>query len=609
MAQLPTPAGNAVVYISYAFMLATGLFIAWRYSDKNTFLSTNGTQKAIPLALNFFASGLGSGIFATYAQIGNVAGLHGVIVYGLSSALPILMFGFVGPLIRKRCPKGFIFTEWVRHRFGRITSLYLSAFTLLTMFLYMIAELSALNACITTTTTLNPLGAVILEVIVTTIYTFFGGFKVSFITDNFQGAFAVLMVIISIVGMACYIDIDTSLIGPSHLLNANKLGWQLLYILPVAIVTNDCFMAGFWLRTFASKTDRDLLLGTSIATVMIFVLLGLIGVTGFLAVWAGELKVNDENASNAFFVLLSHTPRWVVGFFLVTIICLSTCAFDSLQLAMVSTISNDLFRNRLHTNWCRVLVVLVCIPTVVLAIKVANDVLQIYLIADLVSAAVIPAVFLGLNDTYFWWLQGFDVMVGGLGGIFSVFIFGTIYYGNAHDGAKLLIISQGLYNAEDWGPFGAFVVAPFGGLLWMLFGTGIRLGYTFMKCKRKGEEFKALQRVTKSKVTVSQSSNSSSLEKKSLDNKSLGNNSLNNKSLGNSSLNNNSLSNKSLGNKSLDNKSLGNKSLDSKSLGNKSLGNKSLDGNSLGNKCLDNKSLGGNSLSNKGYKSPWKTKW
>lgn len=516
MAQLSSQGNNAIVYLSYAFMLATGLFIAWKYSKKETFLSSNGSQRAIPLALNFFASGLGSGIFATYAQIGNVAGLHGVLVYGLSSAAPLLMFGLVGPIIRKKCPEGFIFTEWVRQRFGPVTSLYLCFFTLLTMFLFMIAELSALNACIQTVTNLNPLGAVIVEVGVTTIYTFFGGFRVSFITDNFQGAFAILMVIISIIGMACYIDIDTSLIGPSALLKGNKLGWQLLYILPVAIFTNDCFMAGFWLRTFASRSDKDLLLGTGIASIMVFIVLCLVGVTGFLAVWAGELQVNDENAYNAFFVLLSHTPRWVVGFFLITIICLSTCAFDSLQLAMVSTISNDLFRNRLHTNWCRVLVILVCIPTIVLAIKVAEDVLQIYLIADLVSAAVIPAIFLGLSDRWFWWLQGFDVMVGGLGGLLSVFIFGCAYYHSAKQGGKLLIVSQGLYNAEDWGPFGAFVLAPFGGLVWMALGAAARLAATYVYCRVKGLEFTALQKKPATIVheEASSSVDASSNEKK-----------------------------------------------------------------------------------------------
>ena len=109
-----------------------------------------------------------------------------------------------------------------------------------------------------------------------------------------------LLLIICAAGMGSYIEIDTSKIGPSGLLKANKLGWQLVYILFVAIVTNDCFMSGFWLRTFASKTDKDLWIGTSIAAFVTFAICTLIGTTGFLAVWSGDLTVGDENGYDAF---------------------------------------------------------------------------------------------------------------------------------------------------------------------------------------------------------------------------------------------------------------------------------------------------------------------
>jgi hypothetical protein len=46
------------------------------------------------------------------------------------------------------------------------------------------------------------------------------------------------------------------------------LGWQLLYILPIAILTNDFFLSNFWIRTFASKTDKDLWIGVSIAAIV-----------------------------------------------------------------------------------------------------------------------------------------------------------------------------------------------------------------------------------------------------------------------------------------------------------------------------------------------------
>lgn len=439
---------------------------------------------------------MGCGILTTYAQIGNLAGLHGLLVYTLSGSIPILGFAAVGPIIRRRCPEGFILTEWVRQKFGVVTALYLSFFTCLTMFLFMVGELSAIRGAIETLTGLDALGAVIVECVVTTIYTAFGGFRVSFITDNFQGALVLLLTVICSIGMGCYIHIDTSMIGPSKLLEGNKLGWQLLYILPVAIITNDCFMSGFWLRTFASKTDKDLWIGCSIAAFVTFVICTLVGTTGFLAVWAGYLEVGDDNGSYAFYILLSHMPRWIVAFVLIFVICLSTCTYDSLQSAMVSTISNDLFRNKLGMIYIRGMVVLVTIPIVVLAVKVADNVLQIYLIADLVSAAVIPPIFLGLSDAYFFWLRGIDVMVGSIGALLGVFVFGTVYYGSAREGGKLLLIWNGIYDSSDWGAFGAFVIAPVGGLVFTLLFAGVRIGALYAFSKVAGRPFTALDKET-----------------------------------------------------------------------------------------------------------------
>src|SRR6185437_8962236 len=94
-------------------------------------------------------------------------------------------------------------------------------------------------------------------------------------------------------------------------------------------------------------------------------------------------NAGDEGGSIAFFLLLEQLPAWVVGIVLVMVVSLSTAAFDSWQSAMVSTASNDLFRNRLNIWYIRAGVVLAIIPTVVVALK-APSVLQIFFISDLV---------------------------------------------------------------------------------------------------------------------------------------------------------------------------------------------------------------------------------
>ncbi|KAK4145411.1 uncharacterized protein C8A04DRAFT_10663 [Dichotomopilus funicola] len=496
MGQPSFQASNALVYVTYGLFLIIGTAVAWRFrkQSKGEFLAGNRTQTALPLALNFIASALGAGILFSYPELATLAGVQGVVVYALSSALPLLGFAALGPIIRRKCPEGFVLTEWTRQRYGTVAALYLSFMTLATLFLYMISELSAIGQVVNLLTGIDGLPVLIVECVITTIYTSLGGFKISFFTDNIQGAMVVGLILIATITVGVETKIDTSLIESSGLTKPSLLGWQLLYILPVAILTNDFFLSHFWLRTFASKTDRDLWLGISGATIATLIIITLVGSTGLIAAWAGIWPGTEEDpvdGSVAFFALLMQLPNWVVGVVVVMSVTLSTAAFDSLQSAMVTSASNDLFRNRLNIWWIRAGVVLIMIPVVVIAIR-APSILQIYLISDLVSAATIPVLVIGLSDACYWW-RGFEVIVGGLGGLLTVFIFGTIYYGDAQLGAELLLLEQGLYTA-DWGAFGAFVAAPVGGVLWGFGALALRLGIQYVRARVKGERFDALDR-------------------------------------------------------------------------------------------------------------------
>ncbi|KAF2786985.1 hypothetical protein K505DRAFT_329964 [Melanomma pulvis-pyrius CBS 109.77] len=490
-----TQASNAIIYLTYGAFLVTGCYIAWRlrHQSKTEWLSSNGTQKGLPLALNFIASALGSGILFTYPQIATICGVQGLVVYALSSALPLLVFGFLGPIIRRKCPDGFVLTEWTRRRYGTIAGLFLSLCTLITIFLYMVAELSALQQIINVLTGLDGLPAVIVQCSVTTIYTSIGGFRVSFITDNIQGAMVVGLIILGVISVGVETHIDRSLIEKSGFLESSLLGWQLIYILPVAILTNDFFLSGFWMRTFAAKTDKDLWIGVSVASFAVCIILTLVGVSGLLAAWSGAWPLDDaENGYLAFFLLLGQLPAWVVGVVLLMVVSLSTAAFDSFQSAMISTGSNDLFRNKLNLWAIRALVVVFIVPVIVVALK-SPDILQIFLISDLVSAAVVPCLVIGLSDKFYWW-RGFDFVVGGLGGIFTVFLFGLVYYnGDANLASNLLLLQGGLY-ANDWSAFGAFVAAPIGGLLWGFGACGLRLAVLYVISRIRGHRFDALDR-------------------------------------------------------------------------------------------------------------------
>ncbi|RMZ12823.1 hypothetical protein D0864_00601 [Hortaea werneckii] len=430
---------------------------------------------------------MGSGILFTYPEIAAIGGVQGLLVYALSSSLPLLIFAALGPIIRRKCPEGFVLTEWTRQRYGIVTGLYLSFWTLVTIWLYLVAELSALQQVVNLLTGLNGLPAVIVECFVTTVYTALGGFRVSFMTDNIQSTMIIGLIIIATITFGTEVNINRDLIPISNYLEPTKLGWQLIYILPVAILTNDFFLSGFWMRTFAAKTDKDLWIGVSIATVVVLIILVLVGIGGLLAGWSGVLGNPPVPSGIELFQLLQQLPAWVVGIVLVMVVSLSTAAFDSLQSAIISTGSNDLFRNKLNVWYIRALVVVLFVPTVVIALK-SPSVLRIYLISDLISAAVIPVLVIGLSSKCYWW-RGFEVVVGGLGGILTVFLFGLVFYnGDSVAAGKLLILSEGLY-VDDWSAFGAFVAAPVGGLVWATAAFVLRISAQWFMAKRKGTRF------------------------------------------------------------------------------------------------------------------------
>lgn len=124
-----------------------------------------------PLIFLLTDLGLGSGILFSYPELATIAGVQGVVTYALMSALPLLIFAALGPIIRRKCPEGFVLTEWTRQRYGVITALWLSFLTLVTMFLYMVSELSAIGQVVSTLTGLDSLPVLIVECVVTTIYT------------------------------------------------------------------------------------------------------------------------------------------------------------------------------------------------------------------------------------------------------------------------------------------------------------------------------------------------------------------------------------------------------------------------------------------------------
>lgn len=63
------------------------------------------------------------------------------------------------------------------------------------------------------------------------------------------------LIAIAAIAIGIKVDIDRELIDSSGLLKPSLLGWQLLYILPVAILTNDFFLVSLSLTDLLVKAN------------------------------------------------------------------------------------------------------------------------------------------------------------------------------------------------------------------------------------------------------------------------------------------------------------------------------------------------------------------
>ena len=117
--------------LRYTANYPINVMIAWGMCCRYPLFSLSPQASAFSFADRspYGLEALGSGILLTYPEISTIAGVQGLVVYTLSSSLPLLVFGALGPMIRRKCPEGFVLTEWTRQRYGIVAALYLSAMT------------------------------------------------------------------------------------------------------------------------------------------------------------------------------------------------------------------------------------------------------------------------------------------------------------------------------------------------------------------------------------------------------------------------------------------------------------------------------------------------
>ena len=434
--------------IAYGLMIATlGVFGYIGYQASNAkeieaddYLSARGSQDWLRIGLSLFASGMGIWILFGPSEVGYYGGFWDVVGYAVSASTPFLLLAYVGPMIRERLPSGVTLADYVRIRLGRPMQVYVGLISVLYMFTFLFAEFTAIGKGMETLSEMEPLIPMALVGIVTAGYVSRGGLPASLATDRVQ-AWTIMFLVVALLLVLFGGDIggliddaraynpeDSWSIGSMSYMESFDSGLALI----IAITAAEMFSQGNWQRAWASESDEALAKGAWLAAALVLPLVFVMGVLG--TVVAGQGAVTDPSA--AFFYLIEDAGVLFVAAFIVLAIALVCSSVDTLQNAIVASISRDLSDSTMSLQNARYLTIgmipiaiyLATGPTLPFTIPLigisafdAGGVFQIFLFADLLAAATVMPVLLTLWEG----VSSKGALIGAVCGLLSVVLYGA----------------------------------------------------------------------------------------------------------------------------------------------------------------------------------------
>lgn len=417
-------------------------------TERDPYLVARASQTAATLAPSFFASALGAWILIAPPQVGALGlGILGVLGYAVGQAAAIAAFAYLGPLVRRRVPAGSTILEFVGWRFGRIFRGYVGAVSVLYMFVFLVAELTSIGLVGSLLSRSHRLIPIVLVAGVTAAYTAYGGLPASIRTDRWQAG--IVIVLISVAAAVIFGDRGS---GPSEAFDAGlahltRPGAETAVVLVIAIVAANLFHQGFWQRVWASTDDRALRHGALGGAALIAPVVFLSGLFGMVSLGAGRVEPGVE--ALGFFNLVEGAAPLVLGVVLALAIALVASTVDTLQNACVSLAASDVAGGRLSLAAARWMTVALTAGAVALAARFEN-VLRIFLVADLLAATIALPVFLGL------WKRTSTTaaLSGAVAGLLGIVVLGWVQDGSLQAGLLLLTVPGAVPR------LGPFVVAP-----------------------------------------------------------------------------------------------------------------------------------------------------
>jgi Na+/proline symporter len=354
------------------------------------------------LTATLIASVMGVWILLAAPEAGAVFGIAAVGGYAIGEALPMLAYSKIGPRVREVIPEGHTLTEYAYVRYGDAMYAFVLGVSVLYMFIFVAAELTGIALALSLVAGVPQWQTAILVGGFVLLYTGYGGLRASIFTDTVQALLVLPLLVVAFAGVVLslggagavhdgIVATDPALLDPTA---ADGLRFGIA--LALAILGAELINQTWWQRIYAGSDGPTVQRGFRNATVANGLIVLLAALFGIVA--AGHATI--DNPAVAFFTLLGEAfPEWVVLAVVLLALLLVMSSVDTLFNALSSVVTADLPRlldepsERSLRLGSRALTAGIAIAAIYVSLR-ARSVLELFLFADLLGAAVaVPLVF------------------------------------------------------------------------------------------------------------------------------------------------------------------------------------------------------------------------
>jgi hypothetical protein len=465
------------------------------------FVTARGTQGVGRIAWSFYAGAVGAWVIVSPSQYAAFAGIVGVVVYALTSGLPVLLIAGLGGRITRAVPHVYSMSDFFGWRFGPSAKTLVAVLCMFNMSIALLAEYTTMGALFQSFVGTVSYGIIIAIGVLTIAYTVYGGLVVSIATDQVQGiaSIALAVVLVAWVGATHRVPLQKPL--PPELA-PNEAGYTSIFTLGLSLLASTVFSEAMWQRVWASSSRRALRAGAGAGAAMITCVVAVSGVGGWLALGSGVARAKpydyysdpaamtvspaykaDSFTDDSLYLFslfgnvnksggpgLTYNARLssAVGLAaLVLATIMNESAVDSLQNGLAASISGQWLKG--SPLWrARLAVVLINVPLIAVGARGYN-VLSLFLVTNLACVCAFPGVIAGLLPQLRRYVTETGFLFSFACGAIGLTAFGIGYHKAAADGTPASAAEGATWawygNGYDWRCFLVTLFSAVAGLI------------------------------------------------------------------------------------------------------------------------------------------------